>query len=255
VNLLKKTGMGIAFLLLSLSLSAYGPNTIKRLTSAVKSLASPALRAMLEVYPESLDGGIQSALKEFSGAPAEAVKAAVAAEVGSVARLPKEKAPLDSIVFHFGRVAGLAWVANDPLLFGGDARSREIRPDFENYVERKLNRMMLAFDGYDRPPLDDSVESYIAWRIAGGARYRKALFFCYFKGGRRMSSKTFDDRSNAFGVAQVVLSHGISDAAKLWFAMWRSMDGDVSGTPYYRPVKSPKAEQKNATAVPREGIS
>ena len=92
-----------------------------------------------------------------------------------------------------------------------------------------------SFDGYDAPPLAGNLQTYLDRRMAFEGRYREAVLFCYFPKGERVSSDTFDDRSNAFGVAQVMLSHAASDAAKAWLQVWQAMDGDLSATPYYRP--------------------
>ena len=79
------------------------------------------------------------------------------------------------------------------------------------------------------------VRGYMEYRLAKERRYQRAVLFCYFPNGRRVSSATFDDRSNAFGVAQLILSHAVSDTAKTWFYLWKEMDGDVSATPFYHP--------------------
>ncbi len=105
--------------------------------------------------------------------------------------------------------------------------------------------MVVAFDGYDIPPLNGDVKGYLETHLAKEARYRRALLYCYYPKGKLVSSKTFDDRSNAFGVVQLTLSHGVSDTAKLWFYIWRDMGGDTSATPYYHPGKQSESVNRS----------
>lgn len=231
----------LLLLLPGLAAQAYGPQTVKRMTDGCLRLAPASLRSAMLAHRDDLDRGVAEVLAAFDGAPRESVVAALSEESALVPRLPAQRAPFDTIAYHFGRVAGLFFVLNDPLARGDDARSEEVRSDYFGYLERKLPLMVLAFDGYDNPSLSGDWGEYAMRRLKGRGRYQEAVLLCYFPGGRRTSSSTFDDRSNAFAVAQLTLSHGVSDAAKAWFFLWRGMNGDVSATPFYRPAASETA--------------
>jgi hypothetical protein len=222
---------------ISVQTGAYGPATVRRMTDVTLRLAPPSLRAVLLANRGSLDRGVTEALVSFGHSPEKVVLAEAQREFEVIRILPSSQTPLAEIAYHFGKLAGLIYAANDPLARGEDGRARQVREDYSGYIERKLPLMVFAFDGYGSPPLETDLRAYLAARATGEGRYREAVLFCYFPQGRQVSSETFDDRSNAFGTAQVVLSHAVSDAAKAWLQIWRGMDGDLSATPYYRPAE------------------
>jgi hypothetical protein len=222
---------------ISLTTTAYGPATARRMTDMTLRLAPRSLRAVLLANRDPLDRGVTEALGSFGLSPAEEILAEAQREFKGIHALPSSQAPMEQIAYHFGKLAGLVYAADDPFTHGEDERARQVRQDYFSYIERKLPLMMFTFDGYGTPQLEGDIRAYLAARLAGQERYREAVLFCYFPDGRRVSSQTFDDQSNAFGTAQVVLSHAVSDAAKAWFQVWRSMEGDLSATPYYRPAE------------------
>jgi len=222
---------------LSLQTAAYGPATVKRMTDVTLRLAPRSLRAGLLANRDHLDRGVADALNGFAASPARDILAEAQREFSGIPALPSSQVPLEQIAYHFGKLAGLTYAANDPFARGQDGRAKEIRPDYMRYIERKLPLMVFAFDGYAAPPLGGDLQAYLEARMQGEERYRTAVLFCYYPEGQRVSSQTFDDLSNAFGTAQVILSHAVSDAAKAWFQAWKAMDGDLSATPYYRPAE------------------
>ena len=227
--------LAAALLLLAPALAhPFGTAANKRLADVTLRLAPPALRAVLLARRSQLDRGLANGLSKGEASDRAALADEAQREYDLLPTLPKTQAPLDEIAYHFGRMAGLIYAANDPLRFGSDARAGQVRADYLRYVERKLPLMVFAFDGYGAPPLGEDLRGYLLRRMEGSARYGQAVLFCYFpEGGGRARSETFDDRSNAFGVAQVSLSHAASDAAKAWLNAWKAMDGDLSATPYY----------------------
>ncbi|MEW5764974.1 MAG: hypothetical protein ACOYXN_01505 [Acidobacteriota bacterium] len=225
------------FLLLApLSLSAFGPAAHRRAAEAALRLSPAALRSVLQSHRQELDQGLSEALSELAGASEGALVAALEREASMPRRLAQEKAPFSRVARHFGRAAGIVLLLNDPASSGGDSRLGAVRADYDRYVDRKLPLLVLCFDGWETPPMDGDLQAYFRGRRASLGRYREALLACYYPGGRRVSSDTFDDRSNAFGVAQVALSHAASDAAKAWRRMWAAMDGDLAATPFAGPA-------------------
>jgi len=243
MNALRRLGAGALLLVLEpVCASAYGPETVRRLTDVSLRLTAPSLRMALLAYRSDLDRGVSDTLAAFATAPRERVAQEAQREFDLLPTLPRSQLPFDVIAYHFGRLAGLLYAANDPLLEGNDPQALEVHADYLAYVERKLPLMVFAFDGYDSPPLGSDLKAYLTERLRTERRYREAVLFCYFPpGGKRTPSQSFDDRSNAFGVAQVVLSHGVSDTAKAWLGAWKAMDGDLAATPYYHPEVSAPA--------------
>ncbi|MGC8723815.1 MAG: hypothetical protein ACP5VF_08075 [Acidobacteriota bacterium] len=215
--------------------AAYGPATTKRMTDLTLRLAPVALRNALLAYRSDLDRGVSDALKGYAAKPTADVLDAAVREFDLVPTLFQTMEPFQQVAYHMGMTAGLIYLLNDPLRAGRDPRAVQVQGDYLAYMERKLPLIVVAFDGYDSPPLRGDLRSYLIHRLDGMPRYEQAVLFCYFPHGKRVSSDTFDDRSNAFGVAEVVLSHAVSDAAKSWFYMWKSMGGDVAATPFYHP--------------------
>jgi len=213
----------------------YGPATTKRMTDLTLRLAPVALRNALLAYRTDLDRGVSDAQTGYAAKPTADILDAAVREFDLVPTLLQTMEPFEQVAYHMGMTAGLIYLLNDPLRAGQDPRSAQVQADYLAYMERKLPLMVVAFDGYNSPPLTGDLRSYLIHRLEGMPRYEKAVLFCYFPHGQRVSSDTFDDRSNAFGVAEVVLSHAVSDAAKSWFYMWKSMGGDVAATPFYHP--------------------
>ena len=213
---------------------AYGPATVNRMTEVTLRLAPVSLRSALLTYRTQLDRGVNETLASFDASEREAILREAEREYALLPAMTRSLEPFERVAWHFGRLAALAFLANDPLASKSDLKASEIHQDFLNYLERKQPLMKVSFDGYDTPPFTGDVGAYLRHRLSGEERYRKAILFCYFPSGARVSSATFDDQSNAFGAGQTILSHGVSDAAKLWFYAWKSMDGDVSATPFYR---------------------
>lgn len=237
---LRSWGAGVLLALAPLCVLGYGPATVRRMTDVSLRLAPPALRAVLLSNRAQLDRGVAEALAASASATKAAVQREAQQEYDAIQLLPGSQTPFEVIVRHFGRLAGFIFSANDPLAWGHDVRSAGVRADYFRYVEKKLPLMVFTFDGYGKPPMGPDVGAYLADRAVGAGRYESAVLFCYYPRGKRVSSDTFDDRSNAFGVAQLTLSHAASDTAKAWLNLWRAMNGDLSATPYYRG--DPQAE-------------
>lgn len=218
---------------------AFGPAAIEKMTGATLRLAPASLRSALGAYRGLVDRGVHDTIHQHGRQPSTVLVAVLQTEFLEIPGLPRRKSPFEDVAYRFGRVAALNYLLNDPLREGVDERLASVRGDYRGYLDRKLPLMPLVFDGYDNPPLSGDAGEYFshAARAQRAERYREALLFCYYPGGKQVTSATFDDRSNAFGVAQAAASHAVSDAAKSWFHIWRAMDGDLSATPYYRPAK------------------
>ncbi|MCI4397373.1 MAG: hypothetical protein JHC34_00895 [Acidobacteria bacterium] len=217
---------------------AYGPGVLAKMTSSTLKLAPASLRGVLTSYRKYVDQGVRDTIDKEGRQPGPVLVSAIQEEITQMSELPKRQAPFEEVAYRFGRVAALAFLLNDPLRDSSDPKIIAVREDYAGYMERKLPKMPVAFDGYDSPPMQGDAGSYFQQRFKGQERYREALLFCYYPpSGKAVSSETFDDRSNAFAVVQAIASHAVSDAAKMWFYIWKAMDGDISATPFYQAVK------------------
>ncbi len=223
----------MALLLASVPVSAFGPGVLAKMTSSSLKLAPVSLRGVLSSYRQYVDHGVQETVEKEGRQPAPVLISALQEEIAAMAELPKRQAPFEEVAYRFGRVAALAFLLNDPLRDSDNPKITAIRDDYAKYMERKLPQMPIAFDGYDNPEMTGDADAYFQRRFKGQDRYREALLFCYYPSGKAVSSETFDDRSNAFAVVQTIASHAVSDAAKMWFFIWKAMDGDIAATPFY----------------------
>jgi hypothetical protein len=221
--------LALAVLLGPLAAFGYGPKAVVRMTDGTLRVAPASLRAALLAYEKDLRAGVEEGLAVRDSDPARAA----ATVVEAIPTLAAKQAPFSEIARAYGRLAGLAFQCNDPLRGQENGRLKGLSGDYYGYVERVLPRLPLTFDGY-RAERDGDARAFLAGREPWLERYRKALENDYFPGGHRVSSETFDDLSNAFGTAQSVLSHAVSDAANLWLRAWESMSGDSAATPYLK---------------------
>lgn len=212
---------------------AYEPATIRRMADVTLRLSPVSLRSLLLDYRDFLNRGIEETLQGYGSADREELIKQAEREYALIPTLPHSLEPFERIAWHFGRFAALVYLINDPLSGTNDAKVLEIHQDYLSYLEKKLPLMIVSFDGYDAPLFKGDVRAYLEQRLQGEGRYRDGILLCYYQKGKRLSSEGFDDQSNAFGAAQAILSHAASDAAKLWFYTWRSMEGDLSATPFY----------------------
>ena len=218
---------------------AYGPQALTRMTEASLRLAPASLRVVLLDYRGDLEKGIRQGLDVTYDLPE-----AIEDRAERLSSTMRKGGDFSRIAREFGVLAGMIFRLHDPFRNQPDPLG-SLEGDYWGYADRILPKLIPTFDGHDSPPIGDSPRTYFQSRLRMQERYRSAIQVSYFPKGKRVSSKTFDDLSNAFGAAQAVLSHAISDTAKLWLVTWAAMDGDLSGTPYYHPKRS-KAKEKGS---------
>lgn len=225
-------GAGVVLLLAPLLLFGFGPRAARRVVDASLRLSPAALKSVLAAHRRDVDRGFEEVLSEGGGRSRKELVERLGGERARAPRLFRERAPFAAVAHSFGRMAGWVWLLNDPFLENGRPALREVEGDYARYVERKLPLLVLSFDGWRTPPLDGDLAAYFERRALFSERYLRALETCYYPQGKRVSSETFDDRSNAFGVAQAALSHAASDIAKVWVSVWGEMGGDLSAAPF-----------------------
>ncbi len=239
-----KTFLIVSLALLSTGAFAYGEKTTEKMVDSAVWLAPPSLKGMLTVFRKDILAGTKENLEAWTGKPDGELYAALEEEMALLPRLASKQSSFEQIAYHFGKVAALVFLLDDPFRNNEDSRVKEISSDYKEYMERKVTKHILTFEGYASPAFETPVSGYFEKRKAAFPRYVESVLYCYFPAGERVSSKTFDDRSNAFGVSQIVLSKSVSDAAKVWLHVWKSMDGDVSGTPFLKDKEKGKEKGK-----------
>ncbi|HNQ78168.1 MAG TPA: hypothetical protein PK747_08770 [Acidobacteriota bacterium] len=234
----------LSIVLLSTGAFAYGEKTTEKMVDSAVWLAPPSLKGLLTAFRKDTLSGVRETLDTQSGKQDVDLCLALEEEMALLPKLASKQSSFEQIAFHFGKVAALVFLLDDPFRNNEDSRVKEISSDYKEYMERKVAKHILTFEGYASPAFEIPVSGYFEKRKAAFPRYVESVLFCYFPSGERVSSKTFDDRSNAFGVSQIVLSKSVSDAAKVWLHVWKSMDGDVSGTPFLKDKDKGKEKGK-----------
>lgn len=200
-------------------------------------LSSPSLKGFLTVYKKEIIGGVEEVMESDFNLPSETICFKLQKEVESLPTIASRQPSFEVIANGFGRIAGYVFLLDDPLRETKEKKVLEIRRDYKNYIESKISKLILTFDGYENPLMEQAFSNYFQKRSVDFQRYIDSIIFCYYPEGKRVSSKTFDDKSNAFGAAQRILSRSISDTAKIWFEVWKKMDGDIKGTPFLKEGK------------------
>lgn len=195
-------------------------------------LSSPSLKGFLAVYKKEIIGGVKEVMESDFNLPSETISSKLQKEFEALPVIASKQPSFEVIANRFGRIAGYVFLLDDPLRKTKEKRVLEINKDYKNYIESKISKLVLTFDGYENPPIEYPFPDYFKKRSKDFQRYIDSILFCYYPEGKRVSSKTFDDKSNAFGAAQRILSRSVSDTAKIWFEIWKKMDGDIKGTPF-----------------------
>lgn len=239
----KKTVFLLILILFSTSLFSYEKETLEKMIDSTIWLMPPSLKGFLNTYKKYLLEGAIETIKKEERTPTEELCKKLNNEIKDLPSFTVKQPTFESIAYRFGVLAGITYLLNDPLREDKSEEVEKIKTDYKYYINRILKKLILTFDGYDNPEfLGESCE-YFNNRQMVFEKYVANILFSYYKDGTLVSSSTFDDKSNAFGCAQIILSRSVSDAAKVWLFVWEKMDGDLSDTPYLK--KKEKKDEKN----------
>lgn len=148
----------------------------------------------------------------------------------------------DDIIASFGRIARAVCELNALRKYCPDEQAAAWFDDYEPYTERKSALFVPVF--YDYSPLlfnERNLPAYVETMQARNRDYAARVIALYRQGG---SSRTFDDRSPAFGLAALQYSHTITDIANVWLYCWREASGDLGGVPFFPyPASRPTPER------------
>lgn len=211
-------------------------------------LAPPTLGHIADRHREQLIRGALSPIASEGGAehlaaPRGIVEKRVAEQADRIVVLINERAPFDKVVYELGILSHYVADLNNPLnTAAGDPRYEKIRKDFETYIARKTDKFTLTFTGHAPSPLDQRNVTGFATDVADrSAKLGPYLMNSYFPGGQMVSSRTFDDRHTAFGVASISYQNAVGDCARLYLYIWKQVNGDLRGTPFYGDNKRGRA--------------
>jgi hypothetical protein len=147
--------------------------------------------------------------------------------------IKSKKLNLDELCFRLGRISHFIAEVNNPILTGDLKREGSwFYTDFVNYTDRNLDKFVLTFDGYKHPLLEKKdYEGFIISSAIRSAKLFKPLNHTYVQ-QRKTGVYNFDDKSIPFATASLSYNYAITDTAKLWYCIWKSISGDTSFAPY-----------------------
>ena len=226
-----KTGRLLLVLLAAgMSIGWSGP-TVRHVAWAAVDFFPPDLARQVRRNHRRFDRGIQRGLEAPPAWRATAPGSLLAAFDDQYARCSeglRQPIPLADLVEELGVLAVRVLDANDPLAAGhSDPREPEYSADYQAYVNSILQRVRLVYYGPD---------DRLSHQDVGGAfelcldRSRELYPFVgaeFYRTGTRRSKASFDDRSLAFGIAAISLSHAMTDLANLSAHVWSGGGGSV----------------------------
>lgn len=230
-----RTACFAAFLLLiPLQAFAWTPRTEARIADKGAQLAPPDLRLLLDRFAPDFRRGLTS----FDHDPASearhvyvvaagrgALRTELESEIDGAVRTMRRGGPMSEFVESLGRIAHLVGDVNNPFHVANDPpRLMASRGDFEQFVERRLEKFPTVFYGLEWPV---NIRSYLDRAMKRTAEYYPLLDEEYFRGGARRSASEFDDRSTGFGVASISYSHAVTDLVHVYYHIWKEAGGDV----------------------------
>jgi hypothetical protein len=238
-------------LILGLALPAVAAGGIPSPRVSGANLAESALLRSRKLMPDSLRQILERRetilLRGFRepGRPADLdaarreLEAALAEQRLMLAGFPH----FDDIVANFGRIARAVCELNALRRHCPDGQASAWLDDYEPYMERKGALFVPVF--YDYSPLlftERNLPAYIDLIGVRNRDYAARVIDLYRRGG---SSRTFDDRSPAFGLAALHYSHTITDVANVWLYCWREANGDLGGVPFFPYPAAKPTREKN----------
>jgi len=210
----------------------WSPATIRRVAWSAVEFFPPDLERQVRRHHRRFDAGIERGLQSppawRAGLPGSLVAALKAQVEGCVSDL-NTPVPLEDLVEELGVLAVRVLDANDPLAVDhSDPREPSYAAEYSRYVTTILDRVRLVYYGQDedlirRRKLDGAVDGTLV-------RSRELYPFVgaeFYRTGSLRSWNQFDDRSVAFGVAAVALSHAMTDLANLVAYVWQGGGGLV----------------------------
>lgn len=219
---MKRLAPALIFLI-AVPVSAWTPNADRQIALRAARLAPPDLRTLLNrLQKPYLDGVARGLAEEGTDIHRAHLRQRIESETKAIVRLIRTGQPMTDVVTRLGLVAHLVGDANNPFHVDTDAELEPSHADFEHYFEQRMMRFPTVFYG-----LDPRVGPVLDRAFARTARMAPLMSEEYFRGGERRTSKDFDDRSTAFGVASICYSHAVTDLVNVYYSIWKEAGGDV----------------------------
>jgi hypothetical protein len=217
---------------LCVSVSAWGwtPAAEERMAARASLLAPPDMRLLITKYDKDFKRGIQLAARSEGDAHRRVLgqgqlTAILDGEIQDAIRIMRKERQVGPFVEKLGAIAHLLADANNPFhVSDADPRLRGVQSDYESYFERRMATFPTVFYGLR---INRDVPGYLDAVVRRTEAFHPLLSEEYFRGGRTRTSREFDDRSTAYGVASISYSRAVTDIINVYYYIWREAGGDV----------------------------
>jgi hypothetical protein len=144
------------------------------------------------------------------------------------------KLDLGDFCRRLGIISHFIAEVNNPLLTGDLKReSGWFYNNFVKYTDSKIDTFARTFDGYENVFLESG--DFQGFAIASAIRsagWFRPLKDIYEMNRRKNLGYDFDEKSIPYATAALAYNYSVTDTAKVWYYIWRSLKGDMSYAPY-----------------------
>jgi hypothetical protein len=213
---------------------AWTPGTQIAIGEYAASIAPPDLARQIARHPKEFrrgllapfEGAAQAAHMKNPGGQGTLDRSVANATQRAIDAIVRHK-PFAEIVFELGVAAHFIADANNPLN-SSDANRDEATyfTDYLRYVDSARERYPIVFyaEGRDLRESGD-LELLLTASLERGRSYYPMVAAEYERIGRVDGISLFDDRSTAFGIGSLALSHAVSDIAAAFRYVWLEAGG------------------------------
>ena len=217
---------------LCVSVSAWGwtPAAEERIATKASHLAPPDMKLLIRKYDKDFKRGIQLASRSEGDSHTRyqdqgQLTTILDREIEQAVILIRKERQVGPFVEKLGTIAHLISDANNPFhVSNADPRLKSVQSDYEAYFERRMATFPTVFYGLR---INRDVPGYLNRVVSRTEAFYPLLSEEYFRGGRTRSSREFDDRSTAYGVASISYSRAVTDVINVYYYIWREAGGDV----------------------------
>ncbi len=212
---------------------AWTPKTQVLIADSAAAVAPPDLRRQIEKHIGQFRSGAVDPFQDFDavahcgdrqgGDIDQWILASAERAVGAI----RAHRPFRDIVYELGVLSHYLADANNPLSAAdSDPLEERYSIDYLNYVEDAQERFTLAFYSDGREVEDPAALAQMLDRTrARGLRFYPQIGVDYRRIGGPPGSEKFDDKSVAFAIGSLALSHAVSDIGAVLRYIWIEAGG------------------------------